>query len=310
MFFSKKTFVSFLLIGLISHLSAPKSNAQTSVIGQSNDRRVITTAVPFLAISPDARSAGMGDVGVAISADANAIHWNPSKLAFAQKDMSLSISYTPWLRNLVPDMSISYLSGYKRINKRGVAGVSIRYFDLGTMQFTDVNGQVLQDFNPREMAIDLSYAMQLSNNFSMAVTGRFINSNLTGNVSKVNINASPGYSLAADISLYYHKDVMLSGMKTKVAMGANISNIGQKITYNSVANADFIPTNMRVGGAWTIELDQYNKITWALDANKLMVPSPPIYGPNQQIIKGQDPQRPFRAFLVPSPMRPMALAKS
>ncbi len=289
MFSSKKTLFAILLTLCVGDLAA-----QATVTGQGVNRRAISTAVPFLAITPDARSAGMGDVGVAVSADANAIHWNPAKLAFVETKMSVALSFSPWLKNLVPDMSLSYLSGFKRINKRGVVGASLRYFDLGNLQLTNNQGQSLGDYNPREVALDVSYAMQLSKSFSMAITGRYIYSNLVGNVSnsQVNINGSPGQSISADISAFYKKEIVLASLKTELALGANISNIGQKITYNSVSDADFIPTNMRLGAAYGIELDDFNKVTFAVDMNKLLVPSPPLRNPQtNQIIGGQDPNR-------------------
>ncbi len=279
---------SFLLFALL--VIGGKSYAQTSTSGQTNADRAISTSVPFLMIGPDARSAAMGDVGVATSSDANAIHWNPSKLAFTEKELSATISYSPWLRKLVPDMSISYLAGYKRLNRRSVIGASVRYFDLGELQFTNDNGQPIQDFNPREIALDATYAMQLSKTFAMGVTARYINSNLAGNVSNssVQVNASPGNSLAADISLYGKKEITLSGLPSELAYGMNLSNIGQKMTYNDADDADFIPTNMRLGAALTTELDEFNKFTFALDFNKLLVPSPPIKDVNGEVIKGRD----------------------
>lgn len=283
MLFSKRLLLFCLLLSV-----AWAGFAQT-------ERRVISTAVPFLNVTPDARSAGMGDAGVAVSADANAVHWNVSKLAFTKREMGFSMSYTPWLQNLVPDMWVAYLSGFKRVSKNGVATASLRYFDLGSMQFTNQQGQIIQDFNPREIALDAGYAMQLSKNFSMGVTARYVHSNLTGNVSNSNVqlNATPGNTLAADISAFYQKDYVFGGLPTNVAFGATISNIGQKITYNDVENADFIPTNLRIGTAITTELDAYNKITFALDVNKLLVPSPPIYDQQGNIIKGKDPKRPL-----------------
>ncbi len=281
---------SLFLFALL--LMGGKSYAQTNASGQINADRSINTSVPFLKVSPDARSAGMGDVGVATSADANAAHWNPAKLAFTEKELSATISYSPWLQKLVPDMSLSYLAGYKRLNRRSVVGMSVRYFDLGELQFTNNNGQPIQDFNPREVALDVTYAMQLSKQFSMGISARYINSNLAGNVSNssVQVNASPGNSLAADIAFFGRKDITLSGLPSNLAYGLNISNIGQKMTYNNADDADFIPVNMRLGTALTTELDEFNKFTFALDFNKLLVPSPPIRDANNGIIKGRDPE--------------------
>ncbi|GAB4114728.1 MAG: type IX secretion system outer membrane channel protein PorV [Thermoflexibacter sp.] len=262
-------------------------------MGQDSTRRVISTAVPFLTITPDARSAGMGDVGVALSPDANATHWNPAKLAFLEKTMGMSISYSPWLQKLVNDMSIAYLSGYYKISKQEAVAMSLRYFNMGSIQFTDLQGRLQQDFNPREIALDGTYSRKLSKEFSMAITGRFVHSNLAGNFSNGpgNVNATPGNVVAADISAYYEKKKIIGMIPTTVAFGLNISNIGGRMTYNNPTTADYIPTNLRLGTGITAEIDEYNKLTFALDINKLLVPTPPIRNGQGQIIKGKDPDR-------------------
>ncbi len=282
--------LSLLLLFAISHSIA---FAQIGVLGQDSTRRAISTAVPFLTITPDARSAGMGDVGVALSPDANATHWNPAKLAFLEKTMGMSLSYSPWLQNLVNDMSIAYLSGYYKISKQEVVAMSLRYFNMGSIQFTDVQGRLQQDFNPREIALDGTYSRKLSKEFSMAITGRFVHSNLAGNFSNGagNVNATPGNVVAADVSAYYEKKKIIGMIPTTLAFGLNISNIGGRMTYNNPATADYIPTNMRLGTGITAEIDEYNKFTFALDINKLLVPSPPIRNGQGQIIKGKNPDR-------------------
>lgn len=257
-----------------------------------NQSKVPPHSVAFLLISPDSRAGGMGDVGVALSPDANAAFWNPSKLAFTDKQSSFSISYAPWLQNLAPDMSISYLSAYRRMTKRIVAGASLKYFDLGSLVITNNQAQILQNFNPREFAIDVNLAIQLSANFSMGVAGRFVQSNLSGTItngqSAVN-GSSPANVVCADLSAYYHKDLFLGNIKSKLAFGLNISNMGSKIIYTTVQNADFLPTNLKLGTALTLEIDEFNKFTFALDANKLLIPSPPTYS-GRTIIKGKDPK--------------------
>ncbi len=282
--------LSLLLLLAISHST---TFAQIGVLGQDSTRRAISTAVPFLTITPDARSAGMGDVGVALSPDANATHWNPAKLAFLEKTMGMSLSYSPWLQKLVNDMSIAYLSGYYKISKQEVVAMSLRYFNMGSIQFTDMQGRLQQDFNPREIALDGTYSRKLSKEFSMAITGRFVHSNLAGNFSNGagNVNATPGNVVAADVSAYYEKKKIIGMIPTTLAFGLNISNIGGRMTYNNPATADYIPTNMRLGTGITAEIDEYNKVTFALDVNKLLVPSPPIRNGQGQIVKGKNPDR-------------------
>jgi hypothetical protein len=247
---------------------------------QCNDQlNTITTAVPFLNISPDARSGGMGDAGVAISPDASAIHWNPSKLAFAENDGEFIMSYSPWLRNLVPDMSLAYLAGYKRLaSKRSTVGGSLRYFNLGSILFTDNNGNAIRDFKPAEFAVDLAFAQKFSDRMSGGVAIRYVNSNLTGGISVQGANSKAGQTVAADVSAYYVNDEMVVGERdATLALGINISNIGAKMSYTETATKDFIPINLRLGPSFKIDLDEYNSIAIAFDANKLLVPTPPVY---------------------------------
>lgn len=250
-----------------------------STQGQSNDRlRAITTAVPILTVAPDARSAALGDAGVAISPDANAPHWNPAKLGFVQNDISVSASYSPWLRNIVNDMSLSYLSGYKKLNENSAFSVSLLYFNLGSIQLTDINGRELQDFRPKEYTVDVAYGQKLSDYLSLGLGARFIHSNLSSGVTVGSggtaTTAKAGNTVAADLGIYYNRDLIMGGKNYNLALGGNLSNLGGKIGYTTPEEKDFIPTNLRLGTAFTMELDPYNKITWALDFNKLLVPSP------------------------------------
>jgi len=274
--------------------------AQSGIIGQDSSQRVITTAVPFLSITPDSRSGGMGDAGVAISPDANSVYWNPSKLAFIDNKMGFSLSYSPWLAKIINDMSLSYLSGYYKLSKEQTIAVSLRYFDLGEIFFTDGNNNPQGDFNPKEFAIDATYARMLSEDFSLGITLRYVNSNLTGQFSSATIEAKPANTVAADVSAYYNKDINIGNL----AFGANISNIGAKVTYSNQENKDFIPINLRLGSALKMDIDPYNTITFALDFNKLLVPTPPIYEVDENgaividpitekpiIKRGKDPDR-------------------
>lgn len=282
-------------------LASSSINAQNQVQrAEDVQLNTITTAVPFLQITPDSRSGALGDAGVALSPDANSIHSNPSKLAFIEEDMGLSLSYSPWLRNLVPDINLSYVSFFKRIDKRSAIGASLRYFSLGKITFTNDAGQAVGDFNPNEFALDFTYASKLSDYFSIGVTGRFINSNLTQGQSETN----PGRAVSADVSGYYESDKFrLGDYNAVVRAGANISNIGSKIAYTETSDADFIPINLRLGSGITLDLDDYNQLTFLFDVNKLLVPTPPIYqtDENGQIARdsegnpiiafGEDPNR-------------------
>ena len=285
----KAGLVSMFSLGIVAG-NAQLSSTQQLTGQQTNNINTITTAVPFLLISPDSRSGAMGDAGAAISPDANAIHWNPSKLAFIDKDMGFSVSYSPWLRALVPDINLAYLSGYKKIDKNSTVGMSLRYFSLGTITFTNQYGDQIRDFKPNEFAIDGVYSRKLGERFSVGMAGRYIYSNLTGGISTTGGNTKAGQSVAVDVSAYYFtEDFDLSGKKSNLAFGMNVSNIGAKMSYTDAANRDFIPTNLRLGTAWNTELDQYNKITFAFDANKLLVPTPPVYQQqNGQTVYGAD----------------------
>ena len=254
-------------------------------IGELDGRDVvITTGVPFLAISPDARSAGMGDVGVATSPDANSVYWNPAKLAFLEPDFGVSGSYTPWLSNVVNDMSISYLSGYKKIADGQTLALAMRYFDLGSIQLTNDRGDLLKLISPQEFAIGGTYAMKLSEKFSAGLTARFIHSNLlTGTTYANGSPGKPGISASADVAVYYTTPVVLGAREGNWSFGADISNIGPKITYQNESSADFLPTNLRLGTAFTTNLDPFNKLTFAVDINKLMVPTPTYDSATRQV---------------------------
>ena len=279
----KKTYSnkkSFFITAVLLVYFCGVNNAQS--ISEKYDKigiNAITTAVPFLLIAPDARAGSMGDVGVATLPDANSIHWNPAKLAYIDKKVGFSLSYTPWLHALVPDINLAYLSGYKKIDRNQAISASLLYFSLGNITFTDITGLEIGSFTPNELSLDLAYARKLSNNFSGGMALRFINSNLTGGVLVENTTASkPGRAVAADVSAYYENTtVKIKGKKSKFAAGINISNIGNKISYTETGNRDFIPTNLKLGGSMGIDLDQYNFIGVYIDWNKLLVPTLPIY---------------------------------
>jgi hypothetical protein len=238
----------------------------------------ITTAVPFLMIGPDSRSGALGDAGVALSPDANSLHWNPAKMAFASNDVEFSLAYAPWLRALVDDMNLAYLSGVKRINKRQAWGAALRYFSLGNITFTDETGTTIRDFQPAEFSLDVGYSQKLSDRFSGGIAGRFINSNLTGGTNVLGANSKPGRSVAVDISAFYtNPSAKVAGRDAEVNWGLCISNIGAKMSYSESAERDFIPTNLKTGAALKLNLDEFNSLTFTADINKLLVPTTPIY---------------------------------
>jgi len=237
----------------------------------------IQSVVPFLTIAPDSRSGGIGDAGVATSPDFNSMHWNPAKYAFIDGDGGIGLTYSPWLRNLVNDINLAYLTGYYRFDDRQVIAMSLLYFSLGNITFTDPYGNTIRNFNPNEFSIDAAYSRIFGDHLSLGIAFRYIYSNLTGGITVGGGETKPGMSIAADVSTYYENDVELFGFDTKLSWGANISNIGTKMTYTDTEDPDFIPTNFRLGGAMKMDFDQYNSLTLAIDLNKLLVPTPPVY---------------------------------
>jgi hypothetical protein len=272
----RKGIVGILLFFCLVHANAQNPPQQFNRAQLDGRQNTITTAVPFLMITPDARSGAMGDAGVAAPDDVNAMHWNVSKLAFMEKKGGLAISYTPWLRSLVPDVSLSYMSFYNRINNRSTIGGSLRYFSLGSIDFTDDYANSLGQFTPNELAFDFGYAQKLSDVFSVGIAFRYIYSNLSGGAQLAN-TINPGSSYAGDITAYYKDNTKYKSYKINYGFGAAITNIGAKITYTSAQYEDFIPTNFRIGGYGQIEIDKYNTFALLIDFNKLMVPTPPIY---------------------------------
>src|SRR5579872_3047514 len=220
-----------LLTGILQNASA---QSPFNVIGQNlaNNVSVVNTAVPFLLIGPDAREGGLGDAGAASSPDANSTHWNPAKLAFVPQQMGVSISYAPWLRQLVPDINLAYLSVFYKLKNHLTLGSSLRYFSLGNIEFTDNNGVTIGNFNPNEYAFDVCGALQLSDHISVAMSARYIYSNLTGAISVQGGGYThPGRSLGVDMSTYFQsKEIEIAGKKSIIAAGACISNIGPKIS--------------------------------------------------------------------------------
>lgn len=274
----KKKLLLAAIIGSIILMQYKFTFSQNT--NRSDNINTITTAVPFLLISPDARAGGMGDAGVASSPDAYSIHWNPGKLAFMETDMGGSVSYTPWLRALVPDINLAYLTGYGKFGKgklQTLAG-SLRYFSLGDITFTDNVGNVIGNFRPNEFAVDVAYARKLSDFVSMGVALRYLNSNLTGGITVEQNATKPANGVAGDIGLYITKPkIKIGNMKSDFAFGLNISNIGNKVSYTNTSEKDFIPINLRLGPSYKIQVDDYNSLALMIDLNKMLVPTPPEY---------------------------------
>ena len=275
-----KKILSILLISIIAFSSSQQSFAQNE-----RDWSTITTAVPFLMIGPDARAGGMGDIGAATAPDGNSIYWNASKLAFVDKEVGFNVSYVPWLKGLVDDIGLGYVSGYGKIGDKQTVSASLRYFSLGNITFTNEEGVPQGDYKPNEFAVDLAYSRKLSENFSAAVVGKFIYSNLTLGQNVNGVESNAGTSVAADVSMYYKKPLRFAqGKRGLWALGVSINNIGNKISYTSSTEKDFIPTNLRIGTSFSMDIDDYSSISVSLDLSKLLVPTPPLYDSLNQLV--------------------------
>jgi hypothetical protein len=294
-FLSTKNIYTYILLALPA-FAAAQSTTTTSGSGVN----AIPTAVPFLNISPDSRSGAMGDAGVALSPDVNANYWNPAKLAFLENNNDVSLSYSPWLRHLVPDVSLAYLSYAHKIDDRNTFGASLRYFNLGSIQLIDANQTDQGVYKPTEFSIDASFARKFGENLSLGLTMRYIYSNFSNGafISGAGQQNKAGNAVSAGVSLYYKKPY---GNNSLFAFGANISNIGNKISYTTTGPSYFLPANLKFGVANTWALDDVSKFTVAFDINKLLVPTPPIRDNEGNIIKGSDddvsvPAGIFRSF--------------
>jgi len=279
---------SFIYIILLLPLFAA---AQTGTSINGSGSNAIPTAVPFLNISPDSRSGAMGDAGVALSPDVNANYWNPSKLAFLDSAAnSVSLSYSPWLRHLVPDVSLSYVSFAHKLDSRNTIGASLRYFNLGSIQLVDANQNDQGTYRPSEFSFDVSFARKFGNNFSLGLTMRYIHSNLSNQsfASGSSQQTKAGNAVAADVSMYHTNTYQQFGKDATFSYGLDISNIGSKVSYSDVGPSYFLPTNLKLGIANTLNIDEFNQITFAFDINKLLVPTPPIRDANGNVISGHE----------------------
>ncbi|HMO39055.1 MAG TPA: type IX secretion system outer membrane channel protein PorV [Saprospiraceae bacterium] len=280
----KKLLRSALFIMAIAALASTELSAQCFFDADRNAyfnldgtpcTNTVSTAVPFLRIVADARSGAMGDVGIGLSPDPNAMHFNASKLVFSEQDFAMSATYTPWLRSLgLNDVYLAYLTGFKKVDDLQAVGFGLRYFSLGSIQFTDINGQPLITGRPNEFEVALAYSRKLTDNFSAAVTGKFIYSNLAAGQTVSGETIEAGIAGAADFSFTYKTDIDMANAKSDIMIGLAATNIGSKISYTRSITRDFIPANLGIGAAWNIDFDDFNRLTFAADVNKLMVPTP------------------------------------
>jgi len=263
--------IRFLLVFtlVVSVVEGVKGQSTTS------GANTITTAVPFLSITPDSRAGGMGDAGVGTTPDVNAQHWNPAKYAFMESDMGVGLSYSPWLRALVDDINLAYLVGYKKLDDVQNVSGSLRYFSLGDIVFTSEFGEFVGQQSPNEFAIDVGYSRLLSEILSGSVAIRYVRSDLTGGQLINGVESRAGNSYAADVAFYLYNEFRANRRDNIFSAGINIQNIGAKISYTDGEVKDFIPTTLKLGAAYTTELDDYNSFTFAIEANKLLVPTPP-----------------------------------
>ncbi len=263
-----------------------------------DEPNTITTAVPFLAIAADSRAAGMGEQGVATSPDAYAVQWNPAKLAFMDYQHNVGVNYTPYLGNLVNDIGLLQAVYANRMDDKSAFAINLRYFSLGTITTTTGPNDPGLDVKPNEFAIDAHYSLKLDERFSMAVSGRFLNSNLRiPNSVDQFADASPASSFGVDISGYYQsEEIVYNTFDGRWRGGFNISNIGPKVKYSDAGEENFIPTNLKLGAGFDFILDSYNKVFVGLEFNKLLVPTPPLRevgdangnGIPNEIIAGED----------------------
>jgi len=289
-----KAVLTFFIVLSVSVIDVNAQDLDETTTDGRFGSRIVQTGVPFLLIAPDSRSGAMGEAGVAVSPDANSIHWNPSKLAFVTGNGGLSLSYSPWLQRLVPDINLAYLSAYKRIDDRNTIGASLRYFSLGQIQLKDNIGTDLGTYSPNEFAVDAVLARKFGENFSLGTALRFIYSNLVNGQFSNGQQTKPGTAVAADVSGYFKKETVFLGYDSRLSAGLHISNIGNKIDYvEGESNKVFLPTNLRLGGASTFFPDALSEFTVALELNKLLVPSPPITATDENnqtvIVSGKDP---------------------
>lgn len=273
-----KRIKALMLVMLLVTVSAKADDNEKLTKFNPVDHAVISQT-----IAPDARSAGMGDVGAATDPDVNSQFWNPAKYPFCISRAGLSVNYTPWLRQLVNDIDLAYVSGFYRIGDYQAISGSIRYFSLGEVMTS--NSDDAMTVNPYEMSIDVAYSLMLSEKFSIAAGLRWIYSDLRYDYSE---DSSPASAVAADLAMYYNNYINIGPRECQLGIGLNLSNIGSKISYFGDDRSQFLPANMRLGAALMIPVDEYNRFTIAADANKLLVPTVPVQREDESASEYQD----------------------
>jgi hypothetical protein len=269
--------VKLILLAVIPLITCIMGNAQSLATGQEVRFNPIYTATPFLTITPDSRHGAMGDAGAATSADANSQYWNSSKYPFINDQYGISLSYTPWLRQLTGDINLAYLAGYFKLDGLQTIGSSLRYFSMGDIRQTDLNGTYTSTANPNEFALDLSYSRKLSEVFSGGVAIRYIRSDLSNGSAGTLTGAgtySAGNAFATDVSFYYQNKLGGDESRNSIAAGVNFSNIGSKISYNQGSTKEFLPANMKLGTTFITQMTDSSSLSFSLDLNKLLVPTP------------------------------------
>jgi hypothetical protein len=291
-----------LPIFLLFFVSGNFSIAQNGTVPSGSQLNAIQTAVPFMTITPDSRAGGMGDLGVASEPDLNSQYWNSAKYVFMESQGGVALSYTPWLRNLINDINLAYLAGFYKLDDKQTVSAALRYFSLGQIVFTDNYGTPQGIYVPNEFAIDAGYSRLLTDNFSGGIVFRFIRSDLTGGQTVGGGESKAAMAIAGDLGFYYRKpDLRLGNKDAILGLGIQIANMGNKVSYTADQEKSFLPTNLRLGGALTINMDDYNSIALMADVNKLLVPTPPVWATdsvgapikdadgNQVIANGKNP---------------------
>lgn len=278
-------------LGMVLSLQVSAQGIGPGTLADGKKPNSIQTAMSFLLITPDAKAGAMGDVGVATTPDLYAMHWNPAKLSFLEGSFGGSLSYSPWLKNLVPDINFTYLTYYKKLADQGVLAGSIRYFSLGDIQLTDINQIDLGTYSPNEFAIDAAYSRKFGETFSLGTAIRYARSSLSNGQFSASDVLRPASVFAADISAYGTNPTTMFGKEAQLSWGINISNIGTKVSYAQGGSKYFLPTNLRLGVATSLAMNDFDKLTFTLDLNKLLVPTSPEVDVNGQIIAGKDPNR-------------------
>ena len=267
-----------LPISLLFFISGNFSIAQNGTAPSGPQLNAIQTAVPFMTITPDSRAGGMGDVGVASEPDLNSQYWNSAKYPFMESRGGVALSYTPWLMQLINDINLAYLAGFYKIDDKQVISAALRYFSLGQIVFTNNYGTPQGVYVPNEFAIDAGYSRLLTDNFSGGIVFRFIRSDLTGGQTVGGGESKAAMAIAGDLGFYYRKpDLRLGNKDAILGLGIQIANMGNKVSYTADQEKSFLPINMRLGGALTINMDDYNSISFMADVNKLLVPTPPVW---------------------------------